>query len=140
MSRCDAAKARREAKLKSVGLKRTFDLLRKLDDATNEACKQVSGSMRFTFGISSRGDEPAIRQPTPRTIQRRPVVDDTGIFRFRGLLVAMEAGHHGQGAFIEGPKGLQKAAGTTGQEPQAQAIVPPHVISHNAYYVNLHGR
>lgn len=39
MSRCDAAKARREAKLKSVGLKRTFDLLRKLDDAVNEACK-----------------------------------------------------------------------------------------------------
>jgi hypothetical protein len=39
MSRCDAAKARREAKLKAVGLKRTFDLLRKLDDAVNEACK-----------------------------------------------------------------------------------------------------
>jgi hypothetical protein len=39
VSRCDAAKARREAKLKSVGLKRTFDLLRKLDDAVNEACK-----------------------------------------------------------------------------------------------------
>ena len=39
ISRCDAAKARREAKLKSVGLKRTFDLLRKLDDAVNEACK-----------------------------------------------------------------------------------------------------
>lgn len=39
MSRCDAAKARREAKLKSVGLKRTFDLLRKLDDSVNEACK-----------------------------------------------------------------------------------------------------
>lgn len=39
ISRCDAAKARREAKLRSVGLKRTFDLLRKLDDAVNEACK-----------------------------------------------------------------------------------------------------
>jgi hypothetical protein len=39
MSRCDTAKARREAKLKAVGLKRTFDLLRKLDDAVNEACK-----------------------------------------------------------------------------------------------------
>lgn len=39
LSRCDAAKARREAKLKSVGLKRTFDLLRKLDDTVNEACK-----------------------------------------------------------------------------------------------------
>ena len=39
VSRCDAAKARREAKLKSVGLKRTFDLLRKLDDTVNEACK-----------------------------------------------------------------------------------------------------
>jgi hypothetical protein len=39
VSRCDAAKARREAKLKSVGLKRTFDLLRKLDDIVNEACK-----------------------------------------------------------------------------------------------------
>lgn len=39
MSPCDNAKARREAKLRSVGLKRTFDLLRKLDDAVNEACK-----------------------------------------------------------------------------------------------------
>lgn len=39
LSRCDAAKARREAKLQSVGLKRTFDLLRRLDDAVNEACK-----------------------------------------------------------------------------------------------------
>ena len=38
--RCNAAKARREAKLVSVGLKRTFDLLRKLDDAVHEACKQ----------------------------------------------------------------------------------------------------
>lgn len=39
MSRCDTAKSRREAKLKAVGLKRTFDLLRKLDDAVNDACK-----------------------------------------------------------------------------------------------------
>ncbi len=39
MSRCDAAKARRAAKLESIGLKRTFDLLRKLDDAVNAACK-----------------------------------------------------------------------------------------------------
>ena len=38
--RCNTAKARREAKLISVGLKRTFDLLRKLDDAVHEACKQ----------------------------------------------------------------------------------------------------
>ena len=38
--RCNAAKARREAKLASVGLKRTFDLLRKLDDAVHAACKQ----------------------------------------------------------------------------------------------------
>lgn len=38
--RCNAAKARREAKLISVGLKRTFDLLRKLDDAVYQACKQ----------------------------------------------------------------------------------------------------
>ncbi len=40
-SRCDAAKARREVKLKSVGLKRTFALLRKLDDEVYEACKQA---------------------------------------------------------------------------------------------------
>jgi hypothetical protein len=38
-NRCRTAKARREAKLASVGLKRTFDLLRKLDDAVYEACK-----------------------------------------------------------------------------------------------------
>ena len=37
--RCAAAKARREAKLIAAGLKRTFDLLRKLDDAVHEACK-----------------------------------------------------------------------------------------------------
>lgn len=39
LSRCDAAKARRETKLKAVGLKRTYDLLSKLDDVVNEACK-----------------------------------------------------------------------------------------------------
>lgn len=39
-NRCKAAKAHREAKLTSVGLKRTFDLLRKLDDAVHEACKR----------------------------------------------------------------------------------------------------
>ena len=38
-NRCKAAKARREAKLISMGLKRTFDLLRKLDDAVHEACR-----------------------------------------------------------------------------------------------------
>lgn len=38
-ARCNAAEARRDARLKAVGLKRTFDLLRKLDDAVNEACK-----------------------------------------------------------------------------------------------------
>lgn len=38
-ARCHAAKARREAKLKAVGLKRTFDLLRQLDDAVHEACR-----------------------------------------------------------------------------------------------------
>lgn len=37
--RCAAAKSRREARLISAGLKRTFDLLRKLDDAVHEACK-----------------------------------------------------------------------------------------------------
>ena len=37
--RCNAAKARREAKLKAVGLKRNFDLLRRLDDAVYEACR-----------------------------------------------------------------------------------------------------
>lgn len=42
LSRCDAAKARRESRLKSVGLKRTFDLLRKLDDSVHEACRQAS--------------------------------------------------------------------------------------------------
>ena len=38
-NRCRAAKAHREAKLISVGLKRTFDLLRKLDDDVHGACK-----------------------------------------------------------------------------------------------------
>lgn len=36
---CDAAKARREDTLRRVGLKRTHDLLRKLDDQVYEACK-----------------------------------------------------------------------------------------------------
>ncbi|RYZ72955.1 MAG: hypothetical protein EOP91_06685 [Lysobacteraceae bacterium] len=36
--RCAAAKARRRAKLEAVGLKRNFDLLRKLDDAVHAAC------------------------------------------------------------------------------------------------------
>lgn len=38
-SGCDAAKARREETLRRVGLKRTHDLLRKLDDQVYEACK-----------------------------------------------------------------------------------------------------
>ncbi|MBJ6980568.1 hypothetical protein [Luteimonas sp. MC1572] len=38
-SGCDAAKARREDTLRRVGLKRTHDLLRKLDDQVYEACK-----------------------------------------------------------------------------------------------------
>lgn len=38
-ARCNAAKERRARKLEAVGLKRTFDLLRKLDDAVNNACK-----------------------------------------------------------------------------------------------------
>lgn len=37
--RCQAAKSKREAKLRAVGLKRTFDLLRKLDDAVYAACR-----------------------------------------------------------------------------------------------------
>ncbi len=36
---CEAAKAHRERTLAAVGLKRTFDLLRKLDDAVYDACK-----------------------------------------------------------------------------------------------------
>ena len=38
-TRCTKAKARREYKLKAVGLKRTFDLLRKLDETVYEACR-----------------------------------------------------------------------------------------------------
>lgn len=38
-ARCSAAKERRARKLESVGLKRTFDLLRALDDAVHNACK-----------------------------------------------------------------------------------------------------
>jgi len=38
-NRCKAAKARREAKFIAVGLKRSIDLLRKLDEAVHEACK-----------------------------------------------------------------------------------------------------
>ena len=38
-ARCNAARARRDAKLKAVGLKRTFDLLRRLDDAVHDACR-----------------------------------------------------------------------------------------------------
>lgn len=38
-ARCNSAKARREAKLKAVGLKRTYDLLRALDEAVHEACR-----------------------------------------------------------------------------------------------------
>ena len=36
---CEAAKATRRRTLERVGLKRTFDLLRRLDDAVNRACK-----------------------------------------------------------------------------------------------------
>lgn len=38
-ARCRAARSRRETKLQAVGLKRTFDLLRKLDDAVHMACR-----------------------------------------------------------------------------------------------------
>ena len=37
-SRCEAARAKRDATLARVGLKRTFDLLRKLDDEVRAAC------------------------------------------------------------------------------------------------------
>ncbi|MBJ6984678.1 DUF4124 domain-containing protein [Luteimonas sp. MC1750] len=37
--RCEAARARRERTLQRVGLKRTFDLLRKLDDEVRAACR-----------------------------------------------------------------------------------------------------
>lgn len=36
---CERAKARRERVLAKVGLKRTFDLLRQLDDEVYEACR-----------------------------------------------------------------------------------------------------
>lgn len=36
---CRAAKVRRQAELKRVGLKRTFDLLRRLDDEVWDVCK-----------------------------------------------------------------------------------------------------
>ncbi|RYG14508.1 MAG: hypothetical protein EON92_01855 [Burkholderiales bacterium] len=38
-ARCAKAKARRESRLKAVGLKRNFDLLRQLDEAVYEACR-----------------------------------------------------------------------------------------------------
>lgn len=38
-SRCEAAKARRTTTLERVGLRRTHDLLRQLDDAVYRACK-----------------------------------------------------------------------------------------------------
>ncbi|WP_162374422.1 DUF4124 domain-containing protein [Pseudoxanthomonas sangjuensis] len=38
-SACESAKANREAVLKTVGIRRTFDLLRSLDDAVRAACK-----------------------------------------------------------------------------------------------------
>lgn len=38
-ARCQVAKSNREAKLRAVGLKRTFDLLRKLDEAVHAACR-----------------------------------------------------------------------------------------------------
>jgi hypothetical protein len=38
-SGCDAARAHRDDTLRRVGLKRTHDLLRKLDDQVYEACK-----------------------------------------------------------------------------------------------------
>lgn len=38
-SRCEAAKEKRQATLAAVGLKRNFDLLRKLDDQVSAACK-----------------------------------------------------------------------------------------------------
>lgn len=37
--RCERAKAKREAALERAGLKRTFDLLRRLDDAVYAACR-----------------------------------------------------------------------------------------------------
>ncbi len=40
-ARCQEAKADRERTLRAVGLKRNFDLLRRLDDAVYRACKGV---------------------------------------------------------------------------------------------------
>lgn len=37
--RCERAKANRESTLERVGLKRTFDLLRRLDDEVHAACR-----------------------------------------------------------------------------------------------------
>ena len=37
--RCDAARADREATLRRVGLKRSYDLLRRLDERVYDACK-----------------------------------------------------------------------------------------------------
>lgn len=37
--RCERAKAKREAALERAGLKRTFDLLRRLDDEVHAACR-----------------------------------------------------------------------------------------------------
>ena len=39
--RCESAKENRERTLKIVGLRRTFDLLRQLDDSVREACKDA---------------------------------------------------------------------------------------------------
>jgi hypothetical protein len=39
-TRCEAARRQREETLRRVGLKRTFDLLRRLDDRVYEACRQ----------------------------------------------------------------------------------------------------
>ena len=38
-ARCENAKAHRKAILDSVGLRRTYDLLQRLDDEVNRACK-----------------------------------------------------------------------------------------------------
>lgn len=38
-SACEAARARRQKTLDNVGLKRTFDLLRKLDEQVRDACR-----------------------------------------------------------------------------------------------------
>ncbi|MEN1956483.1 hypothetical protein [Luteimonas changyuni] len=41
--RCQAARERREQTLRRVGLKRTFDLLRRLDDEVWAACARTGG-------------------------------------------------------------------------------------------------